>query len=122
VARRHLLVFALALGFIGCKGGSPRLEGKWKGQRTEGVPDGARVAAEAYARDMIIEAKGSEITVTTGKDKQTSKYKVVKEEKNRLVITTEKDGTQEETFTFLDDKTMRWTVSEGKSIFFAKQP
>jgi hypothetical protein len=120
VARRHIALIALLL--IACKGGSAKLEGKWKGQRSEGVSDGARPAADAYARDMTIEAKGSEITVTTGKDKQTSKYKVVKEEKNRLVITTEKDGTTEETFTFLDDKTMRWSVSDGKSIFFAKQP
>jgi hypothetical protein len=55
-------------------------------------------------------------------DKQAGRYKVVKEDKTTLVITTDKDGPAEpQTFTFMDDKTLKWTVVDGESIVFAKQ-
>jgi hypothetical protein len=66
--------------------------------------------------------KGDAITVTTPKDKQSGRYKVVKQDKTMLVITTDKDGADDpQTFTFVDDKTVRWAVLDGKSIVFAKQ-
>ena len=49
-------------------------------------------------------------------------YDVVKQDKTMLVITTDKDGADDpQTFTFVDDKTVRWAVLDGKSIVFAKQ-
>jgi hypothetical protein len=46
----------------------------------------------------------------------------VREDKTSLVLTTDKDGPNEpQTFTFVDAKTMKWSVLEGKAIVFVKQ-
>jgi hypothetical protein len=45
----------------------------------------------------------------------------VREDKASVVLTTEKDGPDEpQTFTFVDAKTMKWSV-EGKAIVFVRQ-
>lgn len=121
----HRAALALALVTVAgaCHGsGSKRLEGHWKGARTEGVSLDALVAANAFAVRTEIDVKGDAITVTTPKDKQAGRYKVVKEDKTTLVVTTDKDGpTEPQTFMFVDDKTMKWAVLEGKTIVFVKQ-
>jgi hypothetical protein len=115
-------VAALATLATACHHGSTRFEGRWKGVRAEGVAGDAVAPANAFATGMQIEVKGDTFTVSTPKDKQTGRYKVVKEDKSTLVITTEKDGPAEpQKFTFVDDKTLKWAVQDGKSIVFAKQ-
>jgi hypothetical protein len=112
-----------ALAVAACKhGGSARFEGRWQGTRAEGVVAEATSAANAFATGTQLEVKGDSLTLTTPKDKQSGRYKVVKEDETTLVITTEKDGPNEpQTFTFVDDKTIKWSVLEGKSIVFVKQ-
>ena len=123
-----LLARACLLGAIlsvvaGCHGdGAPRLQGKWRGQRAEGVAAETVAAANAFATGTEIDVKGDAITVITPKDKQSGRYRVVKQDKTMLIITTDKDGADDpQTFTFVDDKTVRWAVLDGKSIVFAKQ-
>jgi hypothetical protein len=120
---RASLLLALVWAVTGCHGGgSARLQGKWRGLRAEGVAASALATANTFATGMFLEVKGDGITVTTPKDKQAGRYKVVKEDKTTLVITTDKDGPAEpQTFTFVDDKTVKWTVMDGESIVFAKQ-
>jgi hypothetical protein len=122
-----MLRFALALGLAslcacGHKG-SARLEGRWKGTRADGVAAEAQTAANAFATSTEIEVKGDAIAVTTGHDRQSGTYKVVKEDKGSVTIVTDKDGPNDaQVFSFVDDKTMRWAVLEGKTITFARQP
>ena len=106
-----------------CHGdGAPRLQGKWRGIRSEGVGTEAQTAANAFATATAMDVSGDAITVTTPKDKQSGRYRVVRQDKTTLVITTDKDGTSDpQTFTFVDDKTVRWAVLEGKSIVFSRQ-
>jgi hypothetical protein len=120
---RAFLLGATLFAVAGCHGdGASRLQGKWHGLRAEGVTSETVVAANAFATATEIDVKGDAITVTTPKDKQSGRYKVVKQDKTTLVITTDKDGTDDpQTFTFVDDKTLRWAVLDGKSILFAKQ-
>jgi hypothetical protein len=102
-------------------GGSPRLQGKWRGVRAEGVLPGALATANVFATSMQLDVKGDAITVTTPKDKQSGHYHVVKEDKASVVITTDKDGpTEPQTFTFVDEKTLRWAVDGGQAIVFGK--
>jgi hypothetical protein len=117
------LVFALAFAAVACHGaGSSRLQGKWKGLRTEGVGASSAPAANAFATGMTLEVKGDNITVTTPKDKQSGHYRVVKEDPIMLVITTDKDSDDDkQTFTFIDNKTLRWSVVDGAAIVFGKQ-
>jgi hypothetical protein len=71
---------------------------------------------------MLIEVSGDTITITTGSDKQSGHYKLLSEDKTTTVIATDKDGpTEPQTFTFVDDKTMRWLVVPGKAVVFNKE-
>jgi hypothetical protein len=117
------LLAALVCAATACHGdGSARLQGKWRGLRTEGVGASSSPAANAFATGMSLEVKGDTITVTTPKDKQSGHYKVLKEDRIILVITTDKDSDDDkQTFTFIDDKTMRWAVVDGAAIVFGKQ-
>jgi hypothetical protein len=107
----------------GCgRGGPSRLEGHWRGIRAEGVAGEApEAAANAFATAMELDVKGDSITVSTAKDRQSGRFRIVRDEKATLVLTTEKDGPDEpQTFTFVDAKTMKWAVLEGKTIVFVK--
>jgi hypothetical protein len=122
-----MLRFALALvlGSLCACGhrGSARLEGRWKGTRAEGVAPEAQAAANAFATSTVIEVKGDAIAVTTGQDRQSGTYKIVHEDKGSVTIVTDRDGPDDaQVFSFVDDKTMKWTVLEGKTITFARQP
>lgn len=114
---------AVLLSVAACHhGGAPRLEGHWRGVHAEGVGGEALAAANGFATETEIDVKGDVITVTTPKDRQSGHYKVVRADKRTIVITTDKDGPSDpQTFTFVDDKTMKWAVLEGKSIVFQKQ-
>ncbi len=119
---RASMLASLAL-FAACHHGSARFEGRWKGVRAEGVTGEAAAPANAFAVGTVLDVKGDTITVSTPKDKQSGRYKVVKEDKATLVITTDRDGPDEQQkFTFVDDKTLKWAVQDGKSIVFARQP
>jgi hypothetical protein len=121
LARASWLPAAALLAACG-HGGSARLEGHWRGVRAEGVPSDAQSPANAFATGTELDVKGDAITVSTPRDRQSGRYRVVKEDKASLVITTDKDGLDEpQTFTFLDAKTMRWAVLEGKAIVFVKE-
>jgi hypothetical protein len=117
------LVGALLPMLAACHGdGAARLQGHWRGLRAEGVGTDAVAAANAFAMGTELEVKGDAITVSTPRDKQSGRYKIVRQDKTTLVITTDRDGPSDpQTFTFVDDKTVRWAVVEGKSIVFAKQ-
>ncbi len=117
------LVATLASLVTACgRGGPSRLEGHWRGVRAEGVSGEAQEgAANAFASAMELDIKGDSITVSTGKDRQSGRFRIVREDKGSLVLTTEKDGPDEpQTFTFVDARTMKWAVLEGKTIVFVK--
>jgi hypothetical protein len=101
--------------------GSPRLEGRWRGLRAEGVDPTVQLQANAFATATEIVAKGDQISITTPAAKSvTAKYSVEKDDKTSLVIRTDKDAATE-TFAFEDDPTqMKWRVDERKSIVFKK--
>jgi len=119
---RIALLAVATLALVACKSGSARLEGKWRGQRADGVSLEAQAAANDYATKMEILAKGDQLTVIAPGSKKTGVYKVLKEDSEQLVIATDKNltGAEKETFTFLDANTMRWSVAEGRTITFQK--
>ena len=123
------LVLALAIayvcggGAIGCKHPSSTLEGHWKGTRAEGVPGGVQDAANAFATQTEIVARGNLITVSTpGSKGQPNPFVVDSETASVVLVHTEKDGAgNKETFAFADDgKTMTWRLGDGRTIIFQK--
>jgi len=116
-----VLGIAVSLG-PACHGdGAARLQGTWRGVRADGVAADAVQGANAFAVATELEVRGDALVVTTPEDTQSGRYRVVKQDRATLVITTDKDGAEDpQTFVFLDDTTLRWTALEGKSIVFAR--
>jgi hypothetical protein len=101
---------------------SERLEGHWVGILAEGVSAEAQPAADAFATTTELEFRRNEITVRTPALTQYGRYQVVRDEPNSVAITTDRDGpAHPQTFLFAGDDTLRWAVSDGKSIVFARQ-
>ncbi|MBX3206805.1 MAG: hypothetical protein KF764_17175 [Labilithrix sp.] len=112
-----LLAFA-----AGCKHpGSQKLEGRWKGQKAEGVPETAQVSANAFATNTEIIAQGNQIAIQTPAGRNpAATYTIDKEDATTLVIHTDRDGSAE-TFTFNEKAdTMVWKIDDQRSITFKK--
>jgi hypothetical protein len=129
--RRARIAFALAacaaLGTpaLGCKhSGSAKLEGRWRGTRAEGVPADKQAEANSFALATDLVARGNQIAITTPtRQPRQGTYVIDSEEKDTLVIHTDKDGPQRETFVFAPDgKTMTWRLDEKRSITFQRLP
>jgi hypothetical protein len=115
------LAFAVS-GILGCHHGSSRLTGHWRGVRAEGVSWNVDDSANAFAGKMQIDVVSDAITVTTSQGSAAGHYKLVSEDKTTTVITTDTDGSNDpQTFTFVDDKTMRWQLVPGKAVVFNKE-
>lgn len=118
-----LALVVLTVGLGACRRGSSRFEGHWKGSAVEGVPPEAQAGALAFAREMELQVSGDTITVVTPQDRQSGRYTVDREDKTTLVLYTDKDGKgDKQTFTFVGDKIVKWTVFDGKTatITFVK--
>jgi hypothetical protein len=123
LVRRVLVGLVVAAMLVACKGGSgAKLEGRWRGIKAMGVPADQLGAANLFASAMELEFKGEQVSVHTGSDKQSAKFKVVKDDKTQVTITTDQDGPDDpQIFTFTDDHTMTWAIAPGKSIQFQKE-
>ncbi len=123
--RKIVLALALLVGGLlaaGCKHpGSAKLEGRWRGTRAEGVGPGAQEAANTFATQTEILARGNLITIATpGTKSQQAVYVVDDENKSTVVLHTDREPNKE-TFAFTEDgKTMTWRLGEGRSILFQK--
>jgi hypothetical protein len=113
------LVLSLGLAASACHKGSSRLEGHWRGIRADGTPPAVLGQATAFASELELVASGNRITVVSGGRERTIEYTIQKESGAELVVVL--GGADLETFTFVDDKTMRWAVTEGASVTFMKQ-
>jgi hypothetical protein len=120
----RLLLAATAVSLVvSCRAaGSARFQGRWQGVRAEGVGPDALPAANAFAAGTRIEVKSDVLTITTPRDRQVGRYRVVDESDDTVVITTDRDGPEQPaTFRFVDTGTMEWAVRDGRSIVFAKE-
>lgn len=109
---------------IGCqKSGAERLEGRWRGTKVEGVPLDLQPSANDFATHTELDFRDGVVSVKTPREKLTSKYRVVREDKAKkaLVLLTDQDGPKDpQIFVFEDDNTVRWKVLEGKLIVFRR--
>jgi hypothetical protein len=87
----------------------------------EGATGSAEATANSFAGKMQIDVSGDIVTVTTPGGKESGHYRVVREDPTTTVIATDADGAAEqETFTLVDAKTLKWNVVPGRAIIFAK--
>ncbi len=120
VAVGVLLLLAPAMG---CKkAGAARLEGHWRGIKASGVASEQVPSANLFAAGMELDFHNEQVSVHTGSEKQSGKFRVVKEDKSSVTIVTDQDGPDDrQTFVFTDDRTMEWAVLPGKTIQFVRQ-
>lgn len=123
VLSRVVMAAALLLLLAGCRRGSSKLEGRWRGVRSEGVDPTAAVQANAFATSSEIVAVGDKIAIQTPAGRsQTAIYTIDKEDATTLVIHTDHDPNAE-TFTFTEKgEMMLWRVDETRGIWFKKVP
>lgn len=114
---------AVLIALTGCRRGSAKLEGRWKGVRAEGVDPAAAAKAELFAGSTEIVAIGDKIAIQTPNGRSpTSTYTIDKEDATTLVIHTDRDPNAE-TFTFNEKAdTMVWRIDETRRIWFKKVP
>ena len=114
---------AAAAAIVGCgHKGSPRLEGHWRGLSAEGVTPDVQASADLFATGTELDIRGENIVVATPKGKQSGKFRVKTDEKTQVTIWTDGDGpTDPQTFVFIDERTMKWNVLEGKTILFRRE-
>jgi hypothetical protein len=113
-------IFSLHCG----SGGLSKLEGSWTGDKVEGVPAPAESAALEYAKQTTLSFRGGMVTVSSpGLPKAEGGYKVVKEDKTRLVLApaVASAASKTETLTLVDDKTIKWDMDDGMRIVLKKQ-
>lgn len=120
---RSVVLAAIFLSLAACnKGNAPKLEGRWRGVKATGVSSDQVTAANLFASTMELEFKGDVVAVHTGGEKQSGKFKVLSDDKKGLVLVTDEDGPDDkQTFMFVDDHTIDWTVMPGKTIQFSKE-
>jgi hypothetical protein len=118
------LVLAFLLATLGCKHpGSAKLEGHWKGQKAEGIPESVQLPGNLFASGTEIIAQGNQIAIQTPAGRHpAATYFVDKEDATSLVIHTDRDGGAE-TFTFSEKAdVMVWKVDAQRSITFKRVP
>lgn len=123
MSRSAVALVVVACLVSGCqKSAQKRLEGHWKGVKATGVASDVQTPANLYAAQMELDFKGDKVSVQTGHDKQSGRYKIVKEDKTSFTLVTDGDGTaDEQKFTFESDQTISWAVMPGRTIQFQKQ-
>jgi hypothetical protein len=119
---RQLVLAFLVLAACAKHTGSQKLEGHWRGQKADGVPDTAQVPANTFAAATEIFAQGNQIAIQTPAGRPpAATYTIDKEDANTLVIHTDRDGT--ETFSFnAQGNVMVWKIDAQRSITFVKVP
>lgn len=116
------IAFVATVFAAGCKHpGSQKLEGRWKGQKAEGVPEITQVSANSFATGTEIIAQGNQIAIQTPAGRNApATYTVDKEDATTLVIHTDRDKGPE-TFTFNEKADMMvWKIDHERSITFKK--
>jgi hypothetical protein len=123
MTRRSAWIGLLAPFAVACwRGGATQLQGHWHGVRAEGVSTEAAGIANAFAAGMELDVRGDSMTVTTAGQHKTGRYRVLRDDTNRVVLTTDLDGpTGEQTFMVTDPDTLKWAVQPGKWIVFTRE-
>ncbi len=110
----------LLLLVVGCHKASSKLEGHWTGQSVRGVSNDEAQGATRFASETALDFKGDTVTVKTEYEKLSGHYRVVREDKTTIVLTTD-EGDAEQTLVLEGDKTLVWAIEKDKKIVFAKQ-
>lgn len=112
---------AIALPVVaGCqKTPRDKLQGRWLGEGVENFPAEQVPKATGWVKGAAIEFAGNKVTVTVpAETPRTGTFKVARVEGERVVVAFARGegGTDETAFRFVNERTMRWDVGNGREV------
>jgi hypothetical protein len=117
-----LAMMAVSTGPMACKRhGSTKLEGRWHGERADGLAESVMDAGNAFAMGTELVAQGNLVTIhTPASQGEPVSYRVEREDGTTLVIRMEPDGAVE-TFTFsTQGDVLVWSLDEHRAMTFRR--
>src|SRR5262245_29646436 len=126
---RAQVLSALALAITlpaaaGCqKTPRDKLQGRWLGEGVENFPAAQVPRATGWVKGTAIEFAGSKVTVTVpAETPRSGTFKVSRIEGDKIIVAFARDegGTDESSFRFMNENTVRWDVGGGREIVLIK--
>ncbi len=111
-----------ALTLMACRRhGSSKLEGRWHGERADGLPESAVDAGNTFAMGTELVAQGNLVTIhTPASQGEPVTYRVEREDSSMLVIRLEPNDATE-TFSFSPQAdTLVWKLDAHRSMTFRR--
>lgn len=119
-----LVTLLAAIGTSGCEESArDKLQGTWRGERIENVPDAQLVRATGWVRGTQLEFAGSKVTVTIpAESPRTGSYKIERAEQQDLDLSFQRPegGVDRASFTLIGEDRMHWHLGEGREVVLVK--
>jgi hypothetical protein len=123
-SRAVVLLSISAIALSGC--GHPaerKLQGRWYGERIESIDADDLSAATGWVKGTSFLFKGSELTVEIpAEGARTGKFEVLAFRDGKMTVGVQRqDGSTDRVELKLDDeRSMRWSLSQGRSIIMRR--
>lgn len=117
--------FLAALGLCGCEE-SPKdkLQGTWRGERVENVPDTQLSRATGWVRGTQLEFAGSKATITIpAESPRTGSFKIESADERSMMLSFHRPegGVDKASFTLVGDDRMHWNLGDGRQIVLVRE-
>lgn len=99
-----------------------RWEGDWHGLRAEGPGMSGNESVAAYVSDLTLSFRGKYLRIESPDGSQSGIYRVMKEQGDRVVIFTSRDGPEApQTFELQGEGTLVWHLRGGRRVVLERQ-
>lgn len=119
-----VVAFPLALATGCAKKPEQKLQGKWMGERIENVSFEQILTATGWVRGTSLEISGNTLTVAIpSEEPRQGSFQVAAAQENELTLSVQRQdglGADEMKLSFVDEKTLRWSIGEEREIVFVK--
>lgn len=117
-----LATVAVVFAASGCAPPVERWEGDWRAVRAEGPGMSDNEAVAAYVSALSLSFRGKYLRLATPDGEQAGIYRVMKEQADRVVLFTSRDGPgAPQTFQLEGDGTMVWHLRGGRRVVLERR-
>jgi len=122
---KTVLLVTVALSSLGCeRTPKDRLQGRWLGEGVDRANGAAADKANGWVKGTALEFSGSRVTVTIpAETPRTGTFQVTQVEGDRVTVSfrREEGGRDEARFRFVDDRSLRWDIGNGREVVLVKE-